>query len=55
MLGIDPAIVVHEINTYPGDKPVRQRLRRVHPHVKRQLSSLRLKNISKSILFIPWL
>jgi hypothetical protein len=31
MPGIDPAIVVHEIKTYPGAKPVRQRLRPVHP------------------------
>jgi hypothetical protein len=31
MPGIDPAIIVHEINTYPGAKPVRQHLRPVHP------------------------
>jgi hypothetical protein len=31
MSGIDPAIVVHEIKTYPGAKPVWQRLRPVHP------------------------
>ena len=31
MPGIDPSIVVHEIPTYPGVKPVRQRLRPVHP------------------------
>ena len=31
MLGIDPSIVVHEIKTYPTVKPVRQRLRQVHP------------------------
>ena len=31
MPGIDPSIVVHEIITYPGAKPVRQRLRPVHP------------------------
>jgi hypothetical protein len=31
MPGIDPAIVVHEIKTYPGAKPVWQRLRPVHP------------------------
>ena len=28
---IDPSIVVHEILTYPGVKPMRQRLRPVHP------------------------
>jgi len=31
MLGIDPNIVVHEIKTYPDAKPIRQRLRPVHP------------------------
>ena len=31
MSGIDPAIIVHDIKTYPIDKPVRQRLRLVHP------------------------
>jgi hypothetical protein len=31
MSGIDPDIVVHEIKTYPGTKPIRQRLRPVHP------------------------
>ena len=31
MPGIDPNIVVHEIITYPSAKPVRQRLRQVHP------------------------
>ena len=28
---IDPSIVVHEIKTYPGLKPVRQKLCPVHP------------------------
>jgi hypothetical protein len=54
MSGIDPDIVVHEIKTYPGTKPVRQRLRPVHPR-KELLSSLRLKNFLKMALFIPWL
>jgi hypothetical protein len=31
MSGIDPDIVVHEIKTYPGSKPVWQLLRLVHP------------------------
>ena len=31
MPGIDPSIVVHEIPTYPGVKPVRQCLRPMHP------------------------
>ena len=31
MLGINPSIVVHEIKTYPSAKPVRKKLRQVHP------------------------
>ena len=31
MSGIDPSIVVHEIKNYPMAKPVRQKLRQVHP------------------------
>jgi hypothetical protein len=30
MLGIDPEIIVHDIKTYPGAKPIRQCLRPVH-------------------------
>ena len=29
--GIDPSIVVHDIITYPATKPIRQKLRQVHP------------------------
>ena len=31
MFGIDPQIVVHEIKTYAGAKPIRQKLRQIHP------------------------
>jgi hypothetical protein len=31
MPGIHPSIIVHGIKTYPGVKPVRQKLRPVHP------------------------
>ena len=31
MPGIDPRIVVHEIKTYTGEKPVRQKLCQIHP------------------------
>jgi hypothetical protein len=31
MSGIDPDITVHEIKTYPDAKPIRKRLRSVHP------------------------
>jgi len=31
MSGIDPNIVIHEIQTYPYAKPVCQKLRPIHP------------------------
>ena len=31
MPGIDPSIMVHEIKTYPTFKPIRKKLRQVHP------------------------
>ena len=31
MPGIDPRIIAHEINTYAGAKPVRQKLHQIHP------------------------
>jgi hypothetical protein len=54
MSGIDPSIVVHEIKTYPGAKPVRQRLRPVHPRKADQPSNSKLRNFLKPVLFIPW-
>jgi hypothetical protein len=40
MLGIDPAIIVHEIKTYPRAKPVRQHLCSVHP---RKVAAIKLE------------
>jgi hypothetical protein len=40
MPGIEPTILVHEIKTYPGAKPVQQRLHPVHP---RKAAAIKLK------------
>jgi hypothetical protein len=40
MSGIDPEIVIHEIKTYPDDKPVQKHLRPVHP---RKAATIKLK------------
>jgi hypothetical protein len=40
MSGIDPAIVVHEIKTYLGAKPVRQHLHPIHP---RKVTAIKLE------------
>ena len=40
MMGIDPSIVVHEIKTYPTAKPIRKKLRQVHP---RKVAAIKAK------------
>jgi hypothetical protein len=52
MPGIDPSIVVHEINTYPGAKPVRQRLRLVHPR-KAAAIKLEVEKVLKADFIYP--
>jgi hypothetical protein len=52
MSGIDPDIVVHEIKTYPGAKPVRQRLRPVHPR-KAAAIKLEVEKLLKAGFIYP--
>jgi hypothetical protein len=52
MSGIDPAIVVHEIKTYPRAKLVRQRLRPVHPH-KAAAIKLEVEKLLKASFIYP--
>jgi hypothetical protein len=58
MSGIDPSIVVHEIKTYPGAKPVRQRLRPVHPRkaatIKLEVEKLLKANFIYRVALIEW-
>jgi hypothetical protein len=52
MPGIDPAIVFHEIKTYPGTKPVRQRLHSVHPR-KAAAIKLEVEKLLKAGFIYP--
>jgi hypothetical protein len=52
MPGIDPAIFVHEIKTYPSAKPVRQRLRLVNPR-KATAIKLEVEKLLKSGFIYP--
>jgi hypothetical protein len=52
MPGIDPSIVVHEIKTYPGAKPVRQRLHPVHPR-KAAAIKLEVEKLLKAGFIYP--
>jgi hypothetical protein len=52
MPGIDPEIVVHEIKTYPGAKPVQQRLHPVHPR-KAAAIKLEVEKLMKASFIYP--
>jgi hypothetical protein len=58
MLGIDPAIIVHDLKTYPGDKPVWQRLRPVHPckaaAIKLEVEKLLKAGFIYPVALIEW-
>ena len=52
MSGIDPSIVVHEIKTYPGAKPVQQHLHPVHPR-KAAAIKLEVEKLLKASFIYP--
>eukprot|EP00253_Pinus_taeda_P032218 PITA_32218 len=52
MLGIDPSIVVHEVPTYPGAKPVRHRLCPVHPRKAAEIKA-EVKKLLKAGFIYP--
>jgi hypothetical protein len=52
MFGIDLDIVVHEINTYPGAKPVRQQILSVHPR-KAVAIKLEVEKLLKADFIYP--
>jgi len=58
MLGIDPAIVVHEIPAYLNAKPIRQWLCVVHPRkadiIKGEFEKLMKAAFIYPIPFIDW-
>lgn len=58
MLDIDPSVVVHEIPTYPGSKPVRQCLRLVYPRktaaIKAEVEKLLRDGFIYSIPLTKW-
>ena len=48
MSGIDPSIMVHEIKNYPTIKPVRKKLRQVHPR-KATAIKAEIKKLLKAV------
>jgi hypothetical protein len=55
---IDPSIIVHEIKTYPGVKPIRQKLRSVHPKktatIKAEVEKLLKSDFIYPIPLMEW-
>ena len=58
MLGIDPSIVFHEIKTYPMAKPVRKKLRQVHPRkataIKAEIEKLLKASFIYHVPLMEW-
>jgi hypothetical protein len=58
MLGIDPAIIIHEIQTYTDAKPIRQCLRPVHPYkeaaIKLEVEKLLKAEFIYSVALTDW-
>ena len=58
MSGIDPSVVVHEIKTYPDARPVRQKLRPVHPRktaaIKAEIEKLLKAGFIYPVPFTDW-
>ena len=58
MSGIDPSIVVHQIKTYPTAKPVKQKLRQVHPQkatsIKAEIEKLLKAGFIYPIPLMKW-
>jgi hypothetical protein len=52
MPSIDPAIVIHEIKTYPDAKPIRKHLHPVHPR-KATAIKLEVEKLLKSGFIYP--
>ena len=52
MPGIDPWIVVHEIKTYAGSKPVRQKLCQIHPK-KAAATKIEVEKLLKAGFIYP--
>ena len=58
MSGIDPSIVFHEIKTYPTTKPIRKKLRQVHPRkvaaIKAEIEKLLKAGFIYPVPLIEW-
>lgn len=58
MLGLDPELIMHDLNVSPGAKPIKQKLRKMHPHiallVKAELKKLLDVGFIKPVAYPQW-
>lgn len=59
MLGLDTELIMHHLSIAPEVKPVKQKLRKMHPHVallvKVELEKLLKANFIKAIDYTEWI
>ena len=59
MTGVDPSIAVHKIPTYPDNKPVKQKLRRMKPvwspKIKEEITKLLETKFIEPVTYPSWL
>ena len=59
MPGLDPNLIMHHLSIAPGIKPVKQKLRKMHPHVallvKVELEKLLKARFIRAIDYAEWI
>ena len=59
MPGLDPDLIMHHLSIAPGIKPVKQKLRKMHPHVallvKAELEKLLKAGFIRAIDYAEWI
>ena len=59
MLGLDTNLIMHHLSIAPGVKPVKQKLRKMHPHiallVKAELEKLLAAKFIRAIAYAEWI
>ena len=59
MPGLDPYFILHHLNISPEAKPVKQKLRKMHPHiallVKAELEKLISTNFIRPLAYASWI
>ena len=59
MPGLDPYLIMHHFSIAPGIKPVKQKLRKMHPHVallvKAELEKLLKAGFVRAIDYAEWI